>query len=469
VSSRRRAKRYVKVPIPREKEVIQSPGGWAYDPLKPEREFIYELTLDPESEGHIFTCFDGKEFFTQPMIEQHDSIITPPPEEKVTWSLPLAIQGEGNPPDKHPMFARMIWDGVESFTRDHLVLQDKRYYTLTTAWTIDTYFQDVPLPSSPYLYFLGLKKAGKTRAEEVLGVLCFRAKTLGGISGAAIRTNVRLLQPTLLIDEQDLEDEEKRGELMPMLLSYRPGQYVERKDPRAKGWDQLVMDPAYCWKAIASRKPPGVNLEDRCIIVNMIRAKPKWKLRKAESQRRATELRTQLLELRMRHFHEAEQINEMEMPDISDDRIEELFLPLYGIAKLFAGEEEVNTILELAKEAEQTAEDRAKMTDEHDVVAAIVKLKDAGEIDQYGFLPTSRILEQVNDSRSEGMEMSAQYLARLLESLGFKRKPAKYALAKGKSVRCAVIDRGRLEHYRKHFGIKVEEEERVVHRNVQTI
>jgi hypothetical protein len=416
---------------------------------------LFELTTTSVTGegGLVFTCFDGQRFFTKPLLELPDCYILPPPEEKVTWKLPMAIEGEGNPPDKHPMFARMIWDGVDAFLRNHVVLRDERWYTYATAWSIDTWFQDVPLPSSPYPFLLGLKGSGKTTALQTLGEVCFRAKSLAGISGAAIRTNVRLLQPTLLIDEQDLTDPEKRGELFSVLLAYKPGQMVERKEPRARGWEQLVMDPAFCFKAIASRKPPEQNLEDRCVIINMTKARPPKRLRSKESLKKAAELRTQLLELRVRYFDEAKDISQLEVPDVTNDRVEELFLPVYGIAKLFAGQEEVDVILELAREAEQTAEERAKMTDEHAIVQAIAKLE--GEIDQHGYLPTSRILEVVNADRPEGMEMTAKQQATLLERLGFKRRQAKYALA-GKNLVCAVVDRRLLDFYKRHFGIEVE-------------
>jgi len=452
-----KAKRYVKLPLPERKDQIITPGGEAYDPLRPQQRILFELTKVGEEGALVFTCFDGQRFFTKPLLELPDCYIIPPPEEKVTWRLPQAIEGEGNPPDEHPLFARMIWDGVDAFLRNHIVLRDERWYTYLTAWTVATWFQDAPLPSSPYPFFLGLKNSGKTTALFTLGELCFRAKTLIGISGAAIRTNVRLLHPTLLIDEQDLTDPEKRIELHALFLCYKPGQSVERKEPRAKGWDQLVMDPAFCFKAAAGRKPPEQNIEDRFVIINMTRAKPPKRLRSRESQEAGVELRTQLLELRLRHFDEAKRIDEWEVPGVTDDRVEELFLPIYGISKLFAGKDEQSVILELAREAVVEMEERAKMTEERAVVSVIVKLKD--EIDRYGFLPTSRILEVINAERPEGMEMSRLELAQILDRLGFKRRQAKYA--GGKNLICATIEGRLLEFYRQHFGLTEEGRDKV--------
>jgi len=148
------------------------------------------------------------------------------------------------------------------------------------------------------------------------------------------------------------------------------------------------------------------------------------------------------------------QISEWEVPDITDDRVEELFLPIYGIAKLFAGEDERATIVELARETEAEMEERVKLTDEHDVIVAICKLVDAGEIDQHGYLPTSRILEVVNADRHEGMEMTAREQAGVLDRLGFKRRKARY-LGKEKPIVCATVDRWRLKLYCKQYNIPV--------------
>jgi len=174
-----RAKPAVQPPLPERKPQVIAPGGEAYDPLHPEQRFLFELTTTSVTGegGLVFTCFDGQRFFTKPLLELPDCYILPPPEEKVTWKLPMAIEGEGNPPDKHPMFARMIWDGVDAFLRNHVVLRDERWYTYVTAWSIDTWFQDVPLSSSPYPFFLGLKGSGKTTALLTLGEVCFRAKS----------------------------------------------------------------------------------------------------------------------------------------------------------------------------------------------------------------------------------------------------------------------------------------------------
>jgi hypothetical protein len=291
--------------------------------------------------------------------------------------------------------------------------------------------------------------------------LCFRAKALVGISGAAIRTNIRLLRPTLLIDEADLQEEEKWGEIVPLLLAYRPDMYVERKDPKAKGFDQLVVDEAFCYKAIASRKPLGINIMDRCVEIKMRpRRKPIKRLFTSESLSRAERIRTELLEVRMRCYDRVEATERRAEPiGLRDDRVDELFSPLHRIAKLFGASEDVETIKALAEQTVLTFEKERAMTDEHDVAEAMCKLKDGGKVDASNLLPTTSLLEKVNEGRSERAQLSAKKLAAILRRLGFERVQARYQLAEGKNLRCVVVKPDLLEFYREEFKIGQEQEE----------
>lgn len=440
------------------KRVVRRAGGVAYDINRPGRRYIYELAR--AEDGACFCCYDGDRFFRLEQIEQPDCVVLPPPEGKVTWPLPRLIEGTGNPPDSHPLFTRQVWDGVRQFIYDHLDLPDERFYTYLTAWVFATWFQDLPLSASPYPYFTGLKRSGKTKALETLRALCFRAKGLAGISGAAIRTNIRLLHPTLLIDEADFEDEEKRGELFAVLLSYRPDMYVERKNPKATGWDQLEVDPAFCFKAIASRKPPSTNLADRCIQIHMrYRSRPVRRIQSKASMERAEKLRTELMELRMRYYG---QVSDADISlGLEDDRVEELFTPLYVMAKTFAGEKETAEIISLAKEVESSFEKERRRSDAKDVVEALCILMEEGKVEARGgrlILPTSLLLERVNEGRHESMKMTAKEQASILDSLGFERDDIRYGEAK-RTVKCVVFTSGILDHYRRLFRIGEETEE----------
>jgi len=440
------------------KKIIRKAGGVAYDMNRPGVTYIFELAR--ADDGFCFCCFDGERFFRLDRIEQVDFSILPPPDEKVTWPLPRLIEGRGNPPDSHPLFTRQVWDSVRTFIYDHLDLTDERLYTYLTAWVFATWFQDLPLSASPYPYFTGLKRSGKTRALETLRALCFRAKALAGISGAAIRTNIRLLHPTLLIDEADFADEEKRGELFSLLLSYRPDMYVERKNPKASGWDQLEVDPAFCFKAIASRKPPSANLADRCVQILMrYRSRPVKAVNSKASNERAEKIRTELMELRMRFYGK---ISDVDVDlGLEDDRVEELFAPVYVMAKTFAGEKEAEEIISLAKEVEVSFEKERRRSEEKDVVEAICLLMEEGKVEQSGakfILPTSLLLEKVNEARPESMKISAKRQSQILDSLGFERDDVRYGESK-RVLKCVIFDAETINHYKKLFKIEEERDE----------
>jgi len=433
------------------KRVIRRAGGVALDLTTPGKTYIYELAR--AEDGVCFCCFDGERFFSLDKIEQFDHIVLPPPKEKVTWQLPNLIEGTGNPPDGHPLFTKQVWDDVRNFIQAHLDLSDGRFYTYLTAWIFASWFQD-KLNASPYPYFTGLKRTGKTRALEVLKALCFRAKGLAGVTGAAIRTNIRLLQPTLMIDEADFEDEEKRGELFSVLLSYRPDMYVERKNPKASGWDQLEVDPAYCYKAIASRKAPSTNLADRCIVVHMFyRSRPMKRLGTKASKALADVLRTHLMEIRMRYY---DAISDTEVTlGLADDRVEELFAPLFLMAKTFAGKEDVEDIVGLARDVEKSFEGERMESEEREIVEAVCLFE--GEAEKVGSdkwaIPTSALLDKINETRHETMKMTVRQQAQILNRLGFERALMRYGKSK-KPLRCVVVSKHTLDHYKKLFRIQ---------------
>lgn len=312
-----------------------------------------------------------------------------------------------------------------------------------------TYFADIPLSTSPYPFFMGLKRTGKTRALEVLAQLCFRAKMAISISGAAIPTNVKLIHPTLLVDEASLMDEEKRPLILKMFLAYRPDMYYERKNPKGLGFDQLDVSECFCYKAIASRRDLSANLADRCVYINMKKRSRKLKRwRRSMYETEAKEIRTQLLELRMRYWNTLEEDEDF---TVRDDRVEELFIPLATMAKRF-GPKKAYDDIKAAAEAVITSFEREKaMSFEHDVIEAIVTNRLS--ISDDGLLPTTTIADNLfKEAPTPG---DFRKLSGTLKSLGFEKVYAKYG---GKKKRCVVVDETLLERYVEDYGIEEQKE-----------
>jgi hypothetical protein len=192
------------------------------------------------------------------------------------------------------------------------------------------------------------------------------------------------------------------------------------------------------------------------------RSRPVKRIRSKNSQALADKLRTELMEIRMRFY---DKISDSEVVlGLSDDRVEELFIPPYLMAKTFAGEAEAQKIVELAKDVEKTFEREREESEEKDVVEALCLLLEEGKAEQKGegkwVIPSSVLLDKVNEARHETMKMTAKQQAQILDRLGFERVSSRFGESK-RPLKCVVVSKRILEHYKKLFNIKQEGETEV--------
>lgn len=223
-----------------------------------------------------------------------------------------------------------LYENIAGFIQDHVVLRDMQEVEIMALWIIASYKQGC-FDTAPYLQFLGAIESGKTRALEVLSMLCYRAVNLISISPAALCRLIERYTPTVLLDqaEQKFNLKSERGcEMYDIFMSgYKKGQryIVASKEDESS----IVSRDVFGFKAVASTRVFDHAFASRSIQFKMKQGSPKVKEISKESRDEAQRLRSMLLYYRLRK----EPLPELDIPLIGRRR--ELYLPLFVVGDKF--------------------------------------------------------------------------------------------------------------------------------------
>ena len=133
------------------------------------------------------------------------------------------------------------------------------YYVLLT-WLYDE------INTLPYLRALGDTGCGKSRYEDVVGRICYKATIVSGaITPAPIYRLIRKWRGTLIIDEGDFRASDEQNEVVKILnCGFERGRPVVRSQKDTP--DNLQFLPTFSPKILSSRKRfKDVALESRCL------------------------------------------------------------------------------------------------------------------------------------------------------------------------------------------------------------
>lgn len=133
------------------------------------------------------------------------------------------------------------------------------YYVLLT-WLYDE------VNTLPYLRALGDTGCGKSRYEDVVGRICYKATIVSGaITPAPIYRLIRKWRGTLIIDEGDFKASDEQNEVVKILnCGFERGRPVVRS--QKDNPDNLQFLPTFSPKILSSRRRfKDVALESRCL------------------------------------------------------------------------------------------------------------------------------------------------------------------------------------------------------------
>ena len=163
-----------------------------------------------------------------------------------------------------------VGDRVVANLRDYVVFEDGRLYDVVASYIVMTYFYDV-FTAVPFLWLHGPPGSGKTRANITITYMCRRGLFVADPSDATLYRMVESLAPTLGIDESVLTEKGKRI----LAAGYKKGAVVPRAEP-TKGGIVLKFFEATAPRVFSFESPPTEDyLLQRCILTNMLRAKPR--------------------------------------------------------------------------------------------------------------------------------------------------------------------------------------------------
>jgi hypothetical protein len=321
-----------------------------------------------------------------------------------------------------------LLDDVRAFTRRFVVMSDDQADAVA-LWTAHTHAV-AAADSTPYLAVTSaVKRSGKTRLREVLGLLVHAPLTASNISDAALFRAVEQLTPTLLLDEADAvfkarEREDLRGMLN---AGYRRGAVAYRMGGANK--TTLESFPVFCAKAffgIGDFLPD--TLSDRAIHVRLerrLREESVERYRERIASPEGHELRDRLadwLEPQVDYLTELHP----DLPDELDDRAQDSWEVLLAIADLAGGDwpERARRAALALSSGEEREDDGLSTQLLRDIQAVF-----AGDV--HARIKTSDLLEQLQAIEESpwadwyGKPLSANGLSRLLRPYRIKTMSVK--------------------------------------------
>lgn len=322
------------------------------------------------------------------------------PMSQTPWPL-TSKPIETDPETLHQEIRTLLYD-PEDFI-------DERHYDIVTCWIIATWRQE-DFNTAPYLFFLGPKESGKTRALEILQSLTYRGIETANITPANLYRPTELWKPTLLVDESEVIN--RNPELKSILNSrYRRGCVVLREEKDANGSYTPKTFDVYGFTALAGTNGFHNTLESRCITINMEKTVRKLKPFKPDSEK-AKELRSKLLYYRLENL--GSPLPEIDMSDFTNDRLAELFQPLIAVAPI----KKQSILREYAAAITKERIDEEESGTEAQILNSLIRTLDQTE---NGRISTKTITEQLNnditDPKSQWRTIS---VGRILTRLGFK-------------------------------------------------
>ncbi len=285
-----------------------------------------------------------------------------------------------------------LYDQIYEYVQKHIDFTEEAFYHVVTAFIVASWRIN-DFDSVPYLLFLGEFESGKTRALEVLSELCYHAIKTSSISPAGLVRLVDKYKVTLLVDETEVLNTESKTELVGILNSgYKVGDnYIRAKQDSV----DLEYWKTFGFKALAGTQDFTKTLNSRCIEIPMERARP---IRKKIDQQKASELRMQLLDYRLKNLFKP--LPEVSLP-FENGRNHELFEPLIQIAPIQHGK----IIIDYGLKLEGSRRIEEETSFEGDVLRATLKVVKNNTIGKF-------IAKDVYEAFKDETDMDADYLSK---------------------------------------------------------
>jgi len=278
--------------------------------------------------------------------------------------------------------------------------------------------------STPYLFFYGPKRSGKTRALKLLEQLCYRGFLALNATRATIYYLVDQYQPTLLLDESEVytTNDPEAKEIVCLLNSgYQRGGKVMRLEPDEHGKRHLRFWKVFCLKALSGTRYVADTLEDRCIVFKMTKnSYPIQPLDETKAYTLRGKLRAwqkDVLDVSYVSNSTTTTTDEMnETPPLTDARLQELFHPLLRIVN----EKRLKSLICLkGKQTQDLWDSEARLSVDAEILEAIKSVLKTG-----GRFASGTVTDLVNGLKREDERIDPRTIGWTIRRLGFNKAPS---------------------------------------------
>ena len=219
-------------------------------------ESLVETVSDPDEPNRlVFMRWQNGIATTVPSIEHAGTLYVPPDPMQALHSQ--VILPDGVRPCREP--AALIADIVETLAK--FIDADRELMVLLASVVLCSWFPDC-FEAAPYIWIVGPLGSAKTKLLRLLSCMCRRALLVGDVRAGSLYTLTDSYNPTLLVDELDLNDRTSADILRLLRTGTVAGVPAVRNGK---------LFSTYGLKIIASRDVPrDAALLSRCVIVSML-------------------------------------------------------------------------------------------------------------------------------------------------------------------------------------------------------
>ncbi len=394
---------------------------------------LVNLINDDEILKYLLIDDTGKVYFTD-YVDIDGKIYRPKQRGAFKMASPEIMKTE-------PVDPAELLKQTESFIEDHVEMPHSEDYLPLALWVGHTYFIE-SFDYTPYLYFYGPRRTGKSQAGMSIISLAYFGEALTSPTEAVMFRSAEYFHSALLIDEIKIFGEGCNPALEVMLkVRYKRGLFAERADHKLPREDDLLLFDVFGPVVISSTEMLDETIKDRSFLFFMQQNKS----RKVEGDIdlvRAQDLRDLWTVYRAQHLGE-------KIPDkpwIARRRLGEISSPLYRTLMFMdpSREDEFKDFVGLS-ELESITNDMDSF--EAEVVEAILKhYADTGENE----IETNKIVKTLNSTRSYVDTTTAHKVKPRLIRMNFK--PCKMKISRRNGV-CYTEDflKDKAEYYHLDF------------------
>jgi Protein of unknown function (DUF3631)/CHC2 zinc finger len=317
---------------------------------------------------------------------------------------------------------RGVWTVAipENFFLDYLVLPSGIAF-VAALWTIATHMFEA-FDSFTYLAVTSpTKRCGKTRAGEILELLCARPILSVNLTEAAIFRSIAKEKPTLIIDEAEAlrnrESERAKYVLSILQSGYRQGAVVRRCSGRNFEVEKF---PVYCPKAILAIGNLPDTLMDRSIVISMRRRLPTEvvaRFRRRSASEQAVGIVNIITSWVEHHKDEIAKAYAKEKLDFLADREADIWEPLFAIASIAVPDR----LDELKQIATRLSSEKAGLdVDDTEGLRLLADIRTIFGLTKQRFSATAQLISKLKSNMDShwGEDLTPIKLARLLRPFG---------------------------------------------------